>query len=101
MMVAAFGTGREEGAFGLFGGADSPRSKLLLCYPDGQVIDVPANANIDQVPPETIMKKWNTGGGGYGPPKKRAIDKIEHDLREGYVSRGEAHRAYGYSEDRV
>jgi N-methylhydantoinase B len=99
MMVAAFGTGREEGAFGLFGGADSPRSKLLLCYPGGQIIDVPANANIDQVPPGTIMKKWNTGGGGYGPPEKRAIEKIERDLREGYVSRGEAHRTYGYSDD--
>ena len=45
------------------------------------------------------MKKWNTGGGGYGPPQKRAIEKIERDLREGYVSRGEAHRTYGYFDD--
>lgn len=97
MMIAVFGTGRDEGAFGLFGGADSPVSKILLCYPDGSVIDVPANANIYDVPPGTILKKWNAGGGGYGPPTRRARDKIVRDLREGYISIDHARRVYGYS----
>jgi N-methylhydantoinase B len=97
MMVAAFGTGRDEGAFGLFGGAQSPRSKMLLCCPDGTQIDVPALANIERVPPGTVMKKWNTGGGGYGPPRRRTLEKIERDLREGYITAGEARRIYGYA----
>jgi N-methylhydantoinase B len=97
MMIATFGTGHDAGAFGLFGGAASPQSKILLRYPDGTVIDVPANANIYDVPPGTVLNKWNTGGGGYGPPQKRARDKIERDLREGYISAREACSHYGYS----
>ena len=97
MMIAAFGTGRTEGAFGLFGGASSPQSKILLCYPDGRLIDVPAHANIYDVPPGTVLKKWNTGGGGYGSPRQRAHEMVERDLREGYISAEEARETYGYS----
>jgi N-methylhydantoinase B len=96
MMVAAFGSGRDEGAFGLFGGAASPLSGMLLVYPDGTQIDVPALANIERVPPGTIIKKWNTGGGGYGAPRLRKPEKIERDLREGYISSEAAHQVYGY-----
>jgi N-methylhydantoinase B/oxoprolinase/acetone carboxylase alpha subunit len=42
----------------------------------------------------------NTGGGGYGLPRRRAIEKIEHDLREGYISTQEAQHAYGYGSSR-
>jgi N-methylhydantoinase B len=96
MMVATFGSGRDEGAFGLFGGGASPLSKMLLQYPDGTEVDVPALANIDRVPSGTLLRKWNTGGGGYGSPRQRAIEKIERDLREGYISAKEAQRSYGY-----
>jgi N-methylhydantoinase B len=97
MMVATFGTGRDQGVFGLFGGADSPRSRILLCYPDDTEIDVPAHANIEGVPPGTLLKKWNTGGGGYGPPRRRARERVERDLREGYITAAEARRSYGYA----
>jgi N-methylhydantoinase B len=100
MMIATFGSGRDGGAFGLFGGSASPPSKILLCYPDGREIDVPALANIERVPPGTILKKWNTGGGGYGLPRRRAFEKIERDLCEGYVSAEEARHAYGYGSPR-
>jgi N-methylhydantoinase B/oxoprolinase/acetone carboxylase alpha subunit len=59
-------------------------------------VDVPALANIDRVPSGTVLRKWNTGGGGYGSPRQRAIEKIERDLREGYISAKGAHRGYGY-----
>jgi N-methylhydantoinase B len=94
MMIATFGTGRDGGAFGLFGGMNSPSSRILLCCPDGQTIDVPANANIFDVPPGTVMKKWNTGGGGYGPPFARARDRIQHDQLQGYVSAEAARNVY-------
>jgi N-methylhydantoinase B len=96
MMVAVFGTGRDEGAFGLFGGSASSVSKILLSYPDGTVVDVPAQANIYNVPRGTILRKWNTGGGGYGPPTRRARDKVERDLREGFVSPEQARRIYDF-----
>jgi N-methylhydantoinase B len=97
MMIATFGTGRDGGAFGLFGGSNSPPSRILLSYPDGRIIDVPANANIYDVPSGTVLRKWNTGGGGYGSPSARARDGIERDLLEGYVSPEAARKIYGYS----
>ena len=35
------------------------------------------------------------GGGGYGPPRERALDAIGRDLEAGYVSRAAAERDYG------
>ena len=96
MMLAAFGTGRDEGAFGLFGGQASPLSRMEVQYPDGKIIDMPAQANVYNVPPGTILRKWNAGGGGFGEPRERARDRIERDVREGYVSRKDAERIYGF-----
>jgi len=96
LMIATFGSGRDGGAFGLFGGHASPPSKVLLCYPDGTEIDVPALANIDRVPLGTILKKWNTGGGGYGLPMRRSLERIKRDLLEGYVTMTAAQQTYGY-----
>jgi len=35
------------------------------------------------------------GGGGYGSPLKRDLDKIMHDVKEGYVSKENAEKFYG------
>ena len=91
MEIAVFGTGRDEGAAGILGGHPSPRARLTLQYPDGHLVDVPAHANIRHVPSGTVFRKWNTGGGGYGPPELRAADLVARDLQEGYAS-GQAAR---------
>lgn len=39
------------------------------------------------------------GGGGWGPPGERAIEAVEQDLREGYISRAGALRDYGVNPD--
>lgn len=36
------------------------------------------------------------GGGGYGPPAKRRREAIEHDLRQGWISREAAEEHYGH-----
>ncbi|HEU5018354.1 MAG TPA: hypothetical protein VFT69_10340, partial [Pseudolabrys sp.] len=35
------------------------------------------------------------GGGGYGPPLDRDLDRLERDVRGGYVSREAAENLYG------
>jgi N-methylhydantoinase B len=35
------------------------------------------------------------GGGGYGPPAERSLDRIQHDLDAGYVSPAAAEQDYG------
>lgn len=96
--LATFGSGRDEGAYGLFGGNTSPNSRLELEFPDGRREDVPALSNYRDLAPGTILRKWNTGGGGYGDPNKRERALVEHDLKEGYISREAAIHLYNYSE---
>ncbi len=86
MEIATFGTGRDDGAAGLSGGLASPAGRLLLEYPDGQVIDVPAHANIRGVPKGAVLRKWNTGGGGFGPPELRDPELVARDEVEGYTA---------------
>jgi N-methylhydantoinase B len=35
------------------------------------------------------------GGGGYGPPERRALDLIQRDLEAGYITAQAAARDYG------
>ena len=35
------------------------------------------------------------GGGGYGDPLEREVDRVEEDVREGYVSFEAAENSYG------
>lgn len=86
MEIAVFGTGREDGAPGVLGGEPSPCSRLVLEYPDGVTTDVPSHANIRGIPSGTILRKWNTGGGGYGPRSLRSAADVERDLEEGYAT---------------
>ena len=42
--------------------------------------------------------KWNcsqAGGGGFGDPKERAIEKVVQDVKNGLVSMESAQRDYG------
>lgn len=80
--VAVFGTGRDVGAYGLFGGQQSPRGRIVLEYPDEQVEEAPALAKIKRVAPGTVLRKWNTEG-GFGPPEERDRRLVERDVREG------------------
>lgn len=41
------------------------------------------------------------GGGGYGPPSERDKNRIERDLRRGYISAAAAMRDYGLSKAQV
>lgn len=93
MEVAVFGTGRDVGAYGLFGGQESPRGRIVLEYPDEQVEEAPALANIKRVGPGTVLRKWNTEG-GFGPPEERDRRLVERDVREGEVSPEAAERVY-------
>ena len=46
-----------------------------------------------QVPVGT--RQLCAGGGGYGDPLKRPIERVAEDVREGYVSAAHAREVYG------
>ena len=41
------------------------------------------------------MELFSSGGGGFGDPKERAIEKVVQDVRDGLVSIESARRDYG------
>ena len=44
--------------------------------------------------PDEAMVSYSCGGGGYGPPYERAVERVLHDVREGWVSRERAETVY-------
>jgi N-methylhydantoinase B len=47
---------------------------------------------------ETIRGQ-TCGGGGYGPPHERDVQRVPHDVREGWISRERAFEVYGVAVD--
>jgi N-methylhydantoinase B len=45
------------------------------------------------------MVSYSCGGGGYGPPHERSIERVVHDVNEGWVSRERAASIYGVAID--
>ena len=50
------------------------------------------------VPAGTLYVQHAGGGGGYGDPKKRPVEKVREEVRDGVVSNRAARQAYGRTE---
>jgi len=61
---------------------------------DGEVVALDAWARVVLAPGETIIS-ISSGGGGYGPPCERDVERVLHDLRDGWVSVERAREVYG------
>ena len=61
---------------------------------DGELKELPACSDIILQPGETVVS-YSSGGGGYGPPYKRPVDKVKHDVKEGWVTKERARDVYG------
>ena len=55
---------------------------------------MPGSAAITLQPGETVIT-YTGGGGGYGPPYQRQVNKVRDDVAEGYVSKERAEAVYG------
>ena len=92
---ANFGGGNrtETAPFGLHGGHAAPPHELYLHQGD-QTVDVDAesfyNANSGDV-----FEIFQSGGGGFGDPRKRSVEKVMADVRDGLVSPEKAKSEYG------
>jgi len=83
--------------WGLFGGHPAAGNQVAvlmagaeheLRFPSGKVIG-------RMLKPGDAYILKSGGGGGYGSPLDRPIDKVEEDLREGYISKQRAQACYG------
>ncbi|MBV9337563.1 MAG: hydantoinase B/oxoprolinase family protein [Solirubrobacterales bacterium] len=94
--AANFGGGIHEvtAPFGLAGGHAAPPHHLHLRRASGEVIDVDTESfyNLDQ---GDVYEIYESGGGGYGDPKRRRAQKVADDVRDGLVSVDQARELYG------
>jgi len=97
VMGVTFGDGVDEQAraFGLFGGKEGSLNKMELIFPDGQIYYPKSKEIIKGIPPGTIFHEVAGGGGGYGDPFQRPVEKVLKDIRNGFISIEKAKEDYG------
>eukprot|EP01037_Dinobryon_pediforme_P014625 gene14625-14749_t len=97
MTFIMFGEGRRIPAVGAAGASsvmiDSKVGRLERCI-DGKVEIIRDNI-IGTLTPGQRVTNMNPGGGGFGLPQKRPIDKVVWDVRNGLVSLKGAAQDYG------
>lgn len=92
VLYAADGT--VNPALGVRGGQSGALCRPAMRKSDGEVVELEAWARVVLEPGETIIS-ISSGGGGYGPPHEREIERVLHDVRDGWVSAERAREVYG------
>jgi N-methylhydantoinase B len=86
--------------WGLMGGLDGFPNRVALKL-NGKLNDSLPNAKV----PQQLLKKGDEvmvrggGGGGFGPPHERPAEKVQDDVRQGYVTVKAARELYGVALD--
>jgi N-methylhydantoinase B len=102
-IASIFGDGGtpETAAFGILGGRSGAANEIELTYPDGRRVRPRLKDLVVDIPARTVYRQVAGGGGGYGNPHARALDKVLQDTRNGYVSLEVAREHYGVAIDPV
>ena len=96
-LISAFGDGIDQGseAKGLLGGGAGINNRGELIYPDGRMHTCTSKEMVANIPKGTRWHQIAGGGGGYGDPLKRPLERVEQEVRYGYVSVQAARDEYG------
>ncbi|MDN7245206.1 hydantoinase B/oxoprolinase family protein [Planococcus shenhongbingii] len=86
--ASIFGDGATEDtrAPGILGGEQGSINTIELHYPNNETYVTHVKDLISDIPKNTVYKQLAGGGGGYGNPADRAVEKVAFDVRCGYVS---------------
>jgi N-methylhydantoinase B len=92
VLYAADGT--VNPALGVRGGQSGALCRPALRRADGEVAELDAWARVVLAPGETIIS-ISSGGGGYGPPHERDVERVLRDVTDGWISVQRARDVYG------
>ncbi|MEA2408736.1 MAG: N-methylhydantoinase [Thermoleophilaceae bacterium] len=81
--------------YGLFGGGPAHPTEVTLASAGGEERALPSKTAPLLVEPGSTLTISCAGGGGYGPPEGRALDALQADLDDAYVTPEAAERTYG------
>lgn len=93
MTVAYVSDGNFNPAKGTRGGGTGAPSSQFRRTADGRLEPVGNCAEI-LIRPNEAMVSYSCGGGGYDPPHERSVERVAHDVSEGWVSRERAETVY-------
>jgi N-methylhydantoinase B len=86
--------GRINGPQGVRGGLAGAAARNQRRHASGELVELGALVSVRLEPGQSIVGV-SCGGGGYGSPLDRDPARVEHDVREGYLTRDRAEAAYG------
>ena len=89
------GDGTMEPSPGILGGGAGTLNQVEFLFPDGARRNAHAMEIIPDIPPGTVSVHDGGGGGGYGPPEERDLERVDEDLRNGFISGKAAVEIYG------
>ena len=92
--VAYVADGAINNAKGTLGGYNGAKIQNYLRNADGEVEKLPACSDIILKSGETIVS-YSAGGGGFGPPLERPVEKVKYDVEEGWITEERARQVYG------
>lgn len=93
--VVYLSDGTYNASVGVRGGLPGGTASQQKVSVDGTVSDeLGSYARVRLEPGETIRGQ-TCGGGGYGPPHERDVQRVADDVREGWISRERAFDVYG------
>ena len=93
--LVTFGDGDVEPAFGIEGGKEGGLNFIDLRDPGGKVYRATTKDLVTGVADWTEYVQEASGGGGYGDPHKRPVEKVVHEVRCKTLSINKARDAYG------
>jgi N-methylhydantoinase B len=86
--------GEENPARGVRSGLDGGPALQFHRLRDGRLCQLSGFARVTVASGETIVSV-SAGGGGYGPPWERDVERVVHDIEEGWVTAERARDVYG------
>lgn len=103
--VGTIGDGMEiENAvlpWGLFGGNEGSLNTVTLEFSDGTIRSLGSKDMVLNVPAGTWFSQYSGGGGGYGSPYSRNVEKVAEEVVDGLLSVEKARTEYGVVIDQV
>ncbi|MDG2475094.1 MAG: hydantoinase B/oxoprolinase family protein [Paracoccaceae bacterium] len=94
MKVLYTSDGSINPAKGARGGQSGGVAKTFKKDPDGKLTELPNCYGLALEPGEMVAS-YSAGGGGYGNPKEREIERVFNDYKEGWISKKRAETVYG------
>ena len=96
LTVVVYGSGGQPltAPFGVAGGHDAAGNWTRLVRADGSVNEIHINSIITMNRGD-VLEIRSSGGGGFGDPRRRHVERVVEDVRNGLVSNEAARDLYG------